>query len=82
MHVMADGATMVSDAVGGPSGQDLVEGKLGRPQVPVVAHQLVLPVLAEGVIDRPRVVAGLQGGGMPVVVVTAPAGYGKTTALR
>ena len=50
---------------------DLIETKLARPR------------LRDGIIERPRVLARLERGATsPVVLVSAPAGYGKTVAVE
>ena len=50
---------------------DLIETKLARPR------------LRDGIIERPRVLARLERGATSaVVLVSAPAGYGKTVAVE
>ena len=39
------------------------------------------PRLEAGVVPRPRIVRALAGADVPLVLITAPAGYGKTTLL-
>ena len=52
------------------------------PRAPVVAAKLRLPRLRTGELRRDRLIDALVGADVPVVVVRAPAGFGKTTALR
>jgi LuxR family transcriptional regulator, maltose regulon positive regulatory protein len=48
----------------------------------VVATKLSPPLLRPGIVDRPVLIDGLLAGiHAPVVLVSAPAGYGKTTLL-
>src|SRR4051794_23428986 len=45
--------------------------------------KLVAPRSRAGLVDRPRILGTLDGGeGTAVALVAAPAGYGKTTAVR
>jgi LuxR family maltose regulon positive regulatory protein len=47
-----------------------------------VARRLSVPMLRPGLVERPRLVEGLMNAPhVPVVLVSAPAGYGKTTLL-
>ena len=50
--------------------------------VPILATKLYMPTLRTGIVPRPRLVEklnrGIQG---PLTLVSAPAGYGKTTLL-
>jgi len=55
-------------------------GELKRRQI--VASKLSPPLLRPGIVDRPLLIDGLLAAmHAPVVVVSAPAGYGKTTLL-
>jgi LuxR family maltose regulon positive regulatory protein len=48
----------------------------------IVASKLAGPPLRPGIVDRPMLVDGLVAAThAPVVLVSAPAGYGKTTLL-
>jgi ATP/maltotriose-dependent transcriptional regulator MalT len=47
----------------------------------IVASKLAAPPLRPGIVDRPALLAGLTEAHSPVVLVSAPAGYGKTTLL-
>ena len=50
---------------------------------PLVEAKLALPSLRHGVVDRPRVRRALDPGrDAALTLVAAPAGYGKTTAVR
>jgi ATP/maltotriose-dependent transcriptional regulator MalT len=50
---------------------------------PLVEAKLAVPSLRHGVVDRPRVRHALDvGRGAALTLVAAPAGYGKTTAVR
>ena len=50
---------------------------------PLVEAKLAVPSVRHGVVDRPRVRRALEGGGAAsLTLVAAPAGYGKTTAVR
>jgi len=50
---------------------------------PLVEAKLAVPSLRHGVVDRPRVRRALDGGrDAALTLVAAPAGYGKTTAVR
>jgi LuxR family transcriptional regulator, maltose regulon positive regulatory protein len=51
--------------------------------VPLAEAKLAVPSVRHGVVDRPRVRHALDAGrNQPLTVVAAPAGYGKTTAVR
>jgi LuxR family transcriptional regulator, maltose regulon positive regulatory protein len=51
--------------------------------VPLAEAKLAVPSVHHGVVDRPRVRHALDAGhGGSVTLVAAPAGYGKTTAVR
>jgi LuxR family transcriptional regulator, maltose regulon positive regulatory protein len=48
----------------------------------IVASKLAAPPLRPGIVDRPLLLDGLVSAThAPVVLVSAPAGYGKTTLL-
>jgi len=50
---------------------------------PLVEAKLAAPSLRSGLIDRPRIRRMLDAGGdVALTLVAAPAGYGKTTAVR
>ena len=50
---------------------------------PLVEAKLAVPSLRHGVVDRPRVRRALDAGrDAALTLVAAPAGYGKTTAVR
>ena len=50
---------------------------------PLVEAKLAIPSVHHGVVDRPRVRRVLDAGGSAsLTLVAAPAGYGKTTAVR
>ncbi len=50
---------------------------------PLVEAKLAVPSVRHGVVDRPRVRRVLDlGGAASLTLVTAPAGFGKTTAVR
>ena len=50
--------------------------------IPLIASKLTQPRLRAGIIERPRVRAALeQAAQAGVVLVSAPAGYGKTVAV-
>src|ERR1700754_4612449 len=56
-----------------------------RPgDLPPLAEAKLLPPLARrGLVDRPRITASLDAGrDAALTLVSAPAGYGKTTAVR
>jgi len=49
---------------------------------PIVASKLAAPPLRPGIVDRPALVDRLLSmTDVPVVLLSAPAGYGKTTLL-
>lgn len=57
-----------------------------KPRVPrlpfeVAKAKLQSPVLPSGTVSRAGLVNRLRGSALPVVTITAPAGYGKTTLL-
>jgi LuxR family transcriptional regulator, maltose regulon positive regulatory protein len=56
----------------------------GRDTRPLLVEaKLAVPSLRRGVVDRPRVRRGLDAGrDASLTLVAAPAGYGKTTAVR
>ena len=60
----------------------------GRPRgsaeaVPLAEAKLAAPRQRAEIVDRPRLLQALDAGdGVPVTLVAAPAGYGKTTAVR
>ena len=50
---------------------------------PLVEAKLAVPSVHHGVVDRPRIRGALDAGrGASVTLIAAPAGYGKTTAVR
>ena len=50
---------------------------------PLVEAKLAVPSVRHGVVDRPRIRVALDAGGdAALTLVAAPAGYGKTTAVR
>jgi LuxR family maltose regulon positive regulatory protein len=50
---------------------------------PLVQAKLAVPSVRHGVVDRPRVSRALDAGrAVSLTLVAAPAGYGKTTAVR
>ncbi|MGH7480590.1 MAG: hypothetical protein ACRELV_00415, partial [Longimicrobiales bacterium] len=50
---------------------------------PLAEAKLAPPRLRPEALDRPRLSAALDAGrGVPLTLVAAPAGYGKTTAVR
>jgi LuxR family maltose regulon positive regulatory protein len=52
-------------------------------QPPLAEAKLAAPAVRRGTVDRPRVRSALDAGGDSVLtLVAAPAGYGKTTAVR
>ena len=58
-----------------------------EPQValvqPLAEAKISGPLLRADLIDRPRILEALDaGGGAALTLVAAPAGYGKTTAVR
>ncbi len=54
----------------------------GAP-LPIVEAKLAVPSVRRGLVDRPRVGSALDPGrDAPLTLVAAPAGYGKTTAVR
>lgn len=54
----------------------------GSPQL-LVEAKLAVPSVRHGVVDRPRIRGALDPGRpASLTLVTAPAGYGKTTAVR
>jgi LuxR family maltose regulon positive regulatory protein len=56
-------------------------GPADRP--PLAEAKLAAPLLRSGLIRRPRLLQALDGGeSTAVALVAAPAGYGKTTAVR
>jgi LuxR family transcriptional regulator, maltose regulon positive regulatory protein len=49
----------------------------------LVEAKLTPPRLRPGTVERPRIMAALDaGGGVPLTLVAAPPGFGKTTAVR
>jgi ATP/maltotriose-dependent transcriptional regulator MalT len=69
--------------------RDSGHGAQGRPFLipravrPLVEAKLAVPSLRHGLVDRPRVNRALDAGGaVSLTLVAAPAGYGKTTAVR
>lgn len=56
---------------------------LGAQPAPVAARltRSAAPRLDDGIVPRPRTVRALAGTDVPIVLITAPAGYGKTTLL-
>jgi LuxR family maltose regulon positive regulatory protein len=60
----------------------LRHGPNGRP-APLAEAKLAAPILPDGRIRRPRILRTLDGAeSTRVVLVAAPAGYGKTSAVR
>jgi LuxR family maltose regulon positive regulatory protein len=58
------------------------ESAADRPRL-LVEAKLAVPVVRRGVVDRPRVRRALDcGREASLTLVAAPAGYGKTTAVR
>ena len=59
-------------------------GERGIDERPPLAEaKLAPPMLRPEVIDRPRILRGLDSGEQPALtLVVAPAGYGKTIAVR
>jgi len=57
---------------------------VGAGSTPTLAEaKLASPALPRAVLDRPRIARALDGGpGCAVALVVAPAGYGKTIAVR
>ncbi len=50
---------------------------------PVAEWKLAAPPLRRGILRRARIVEAIEGGvDVPLTLVAAPAGYGKTTAVR
>jgi LuxR family transcriptional regulator, maltose regulon positive regulatory protein len=50
---------------------------------PLATAKLAVPSVRHGLVDRPRVCRALDGGrAASLTLVAAPAGYGKTTAVR
>ena len=72
-HVVRDG---VND-------QDSAGRAAGRPSdaPPLVEGKLVAPRVRRGMVDRPRILRALDADAA-LTLVGAPAGYGKTTAIR
>ena len=57
-------------------------GRVGGSAYDLFAPKLIRPLVRTGTIGRSLLIGRLAGGdGRPVVSVTAPAGYGKTTLL-
>src|SRR5689334_8599305 len=56
----------------------------GAPGLPPLAEAKIAPPRRRaGMVDRPRIARALHaGGGAALTLVAAPAGYGKTTAVR
>jgi ATP/maltotriose-dependent transcriptional regulator MalT len=55
----------------------------GNEAAPLAEAKLAAPRPRAEIVARPRLSVALDGGkGMPVTLVAAPAGYGKTTAVR
>jgi LuxR family maltose regulon positive regulatory protein len=51
--------------------------------LPLAEAKLAVPGLRRGLVERPRIRRALDGGGdEALTLVAAPAGYGKTTAVR
>jgi len=46
-----------------------------------IEAKLAVPVIRAGMVPRASLVAGLRAAAEPLIVLTAPAGYGKTTLL-
>ena len=59
-------------------------GFAGAGELPPLAEaKLALPEIRRGIVDRPRIRRALDvGSGAALTLVAAPAGYGKTTAVR
>jgi LuxR family maltose regulon positive regulatory protein len=58
-------------------------GAIDPEALPLAEAKLAVPALRPGMVDRPRIARALNaGGGAPLTLVAAPAGYGKTTAVR
>ena len=54
-----------------------------EPLVPLVEAKLAVPGIRRGIVDRRRLGRALDAGGeAALTLVSAPAGYGKTTAVR
>lgn len=49
---------------------------------PLVEAKIAAPGVRRGVVHRPRIEAALDAGDATLTLVAAPAGYGKTTAVR
>jgi ATP/maltotriose-dependent transcriptional regulator MalT len=55
----------------------------GPGEMPLAEAKLVPPFQRNGIVERPRINAALDAGrGAALTLVSAPAGYGKTTAVR
>lgn len=54
----------------------------GAEPAPLATAKLAPPVLRPEVINRPRIARSLAAGPGSLALVVAPAGYGKTTAVR
>jgi LuxR family maltose regulon positive regulatory protein len=68
-------ATRRSGAAGGAAGAFAEPGR-------IVASKLSAPPLRPGIVERPQLIDGLLAvPEAPIVLVSAPAGYGKTTLL-
>ena len=53
-----------------------------RPQVTVLATKLHIPQPRPSLAPRPRLVTRLaQGWSLPLILISAPAGFGKTTLV-
>jgi LuxR family transcriptional regulator, maltose regulon positive regulatory protein len=67
---------------------DSGHGGVGRRDLdgadaPLAEAKLAVPSVHHGVVDRPRIRGALDAGrGASLTLVAAPAGYGKTTAVR
>src|SRR3954452_2911818 len=49
---------------------------------PLVQSKLFMPPARPGAVARPRLSDGLTGDGGRLILVSAPAGFGKTTLVR
>ena len=68
---------------GGRHGLDSAEANGADALSRLVEAKLAVPSVRHGVVDRPRVMRALEAGhDAALMLVAAPAGYGKTTAVR
>ena len=78
------GAAMAETAQHGGKGRPVLAGSPGAKALPpLVEAKLAIPIVRPGTVDRPRIRQALDAGeDAALTLVAAPAGYGKTTAVR